>query len=180
MIVRVACVAAVLTFSGSAHAQNTKFVTMRTCPERPAPNDPSITLQALTTWHDCTGGVPRGYIVRDRQFGYTAEVIHKSNKPPVIKVISPAVRDVYETHEPCRIIYKDEHGNLLGWFMEWNQPRGGKCDGLPSGASYREYFPDDTVCIRPIGGCMKVGGLAQTAKDRFGQTLYVAYTAPTQ
>lgn len=178
MVVRVMCVAAALLLASGAEAQNSKLVTMRTCPERPAPNDPSIMVQTLTTWRDCTGGVPRGYIIKDRQFGYTAEVIHKSNKPPVIKVTTPARQDIYETHRPCRIIYVDEEARPLGWFMEWNQPREEECDGLPFGASYREYFPDNTVCIRPIGGCMTIEKLAPVAKERFGEVLYVAYAEP--
>ncbi len=176
MFLRVVSVVLGLLLYTEARAQDTVYVTRFSCPEQMAPNDPTIVIQNWMTRGCDSGHLPAKRAVTDRMYG------HRFLSWPLWKfpeettrVIEPMSDDVYATHRPCRIAHVDEYGELEGEFMEWLLPKGEECNGLPMGAYYRVYRADNTVCVRPHGGCVKVDQLLGPAPDRYRKTLAIAY-----
>lgn len=176
MFLRILSVVLALLLCNEARAQDTVYVTRYSCPEKTAPNDPTIVIHSRMTRGCESGYLPAKRTVTDRMYGYrfTSWPLWKF-PDETTRAIEPMPEDVYSTHRPCRIAHVDENGELEGEFMEWLLPKGKDCDGLPMGAYYRVYRADNTVCVRPHGGCMKVDQLIGPAQDRYRLTLDIAY-----
>lgn len=175
MFLRILCATFALLLFSEACAQDTVYVTLKTCPEQPAPNDPSIMVGKKTAT-DCATGAPTVFSVTDRQYGHKVVSMPLRKIPDATaRVIEPAKEDIYRTHRPCRIAYKDENGKLEGMFIEWLLLQGEPCNGLPMGAYYRVYLPDGRVCVRPEGGCIARREMRERARHRFELNLRIAY-----
>ncbi len=176
MFLRILCVIFALSFFSEARAQDTVYVTRHSCPEKTAPNDPTIVIHLRMTYGCDSGYTPAKRTVTDRMYGYrfTSWPLWKF-PDETTRAIQPMADDVYITHRPCRIAHVDEHGEPEGEFMEWLLPKGQECDGIPFGGYYRVYRADNTVCIRPHGGCIKVDQLMGPAPERYRKTVEIAY-----